>query len=267
VTILVGIICKDGVVVASDSQAGSFKGVDVKRLDYTKIYDFSFGETKVAMTGAGEVPFIARAIELFEERAAEKHFHKAREIADLTEDVMNEINKRYVVQRMKDLGYQKSPGTPRAQLPAGDTLGFSLMLGVCCNNKPILYTVYPDGVAERGERYASLGSGSAFADYLLARLCTDDLSVDEAVRVAVYVIEEVKKVDLYCGGPTQVVAVTKHGIDRKDDNAIRKLVADLQRADKMSLGIWRLISKGKEALDATVKELQRQEAEKKPGDN
>src|SRR5205809_1702329 len=136
-TIIVGIICKDGVVIASDSQAGAFKGVEVKRLDYTKIYDYTIGGTNLAITGAGEVPFIARAVELFEEKTAEKTFHKPREIADLAEDVMNDINKRYVVQRMKDLGYQRSPA-PKAQGP-GETLGFSLMLGVCCTATPILY--------------------------------------------------------------------------------------------------------------------------------
>ncbi len=44
VTIDVGIIARkdSGLVIASDSQAGSFRGVHVKRLDYSKIYDFTF---------------------------------------------------------------------------------------------------------------------------------------------------------------------------------------------------------------------------------
>jgi len=245
-TIIAGLICEEGIVIASDSQAGSFKGVHVKRLDYTKIYDFTVNGTTIVATGSGETPFITRAIEILEDKTKDGKFHKPREVADLAESVMNEVSKRYIFDRGKELGFSKSPSGPiLPQLQEDRTLGFALMLGVCCQEKTAIYTVYPDGVAEKAEEYASLGSGSAFAEYLLPRLYRDDLTLDEATRVCVYVVEEVKKVDVHCGGPTQAVAVgCKRGVSRKTDKEMRTILDDLKQADEVSMEMWQVISKG-----------------------
>lgn len=268
-TIIVGVLCKDGVVIASDSQAGSWKGVDVKRLDYTKVYDLSLDGALAAVTGAGVSPFITRAIEMLKERTKEKKFHTPREVADIAESVMAELHKRYVVDRSRELGYTKSPSQRKIFPKVGaqwqgqdDSLGFALMLGMCCGNDSCIYTVYSDGVAERDERYASLGSGSAFAEYLLARLYRDDLTLEEAIKVAVYVVEEVKKVDPYCGGPTRVVAISKSGIERKDDKTLRSILKDVEDADQAAVQIWRVISKGRKAVEERL--AQQKAAASKP---
>jgi len=247
-TIIVGAICTEGLVLASDSQAGSLRGVHVKRLDYTKIYDFSFDGTTIAITGAGETPFITRAIEIFEEKAKDTKFHKPRDVADLAESVVNEIAKRYIFQRDKELGFVKSPSSPERQKLQDDrALGFALMVATCVNGKPAIYTVYPDGVSAREEDYASLGSGSAFAEYLLPRLHSKDLTIEEATRVCVYVVEEVKKVDVHCGGPTQVVSVSCGGkASRKTDEEMRAILDDLAEADEIAMEVWKGIAKGQE---------------------
>ena len=118
---------------------------------------------------------------------------------------------------------------------------------------PCLYTVYTDGVAGREEGYASLGSGSAFAEYLLSRLYRDDLTTDEAVRVAVYVVEEVKKVDVHCGGPTQVVVVKKSGVDRKSPTDIRRIVQYLEEFDNQIKAAWRVIARGRNGARRAAK--------------
>jgi 20S proteasome alpha/beta subunit len=245
-TIITGLICKEGIVIASDSQAGSFKGVHVKRLDYTKIYDFKVNGTSIVATGSGDTPFITRAIEILEDKTKEGKFHKPREVADVAESVMNEVSKRYIFDRGKELGFSKSPSNPiLPQLQEERTLGFALMLGVCCEEKTAIYTVYPDGVAEKAEEYASLGSGSAFAEYLLPRLYREDLTLDEATRVCVYVVEEVKKVDVHCGGPTQAVALgCTRGVSRKTEKEMRTILEDIKQADDAAKEVWQVISKG-----------------------
>ncbi len=110
-TIIIGMVCEEGVVICSDSQAMSSRGVDVKRLDYTKIYSFNLNsDLRVLVTGAGETPFITRAIELLQSRWKEKRVQTTRELADLAEESMNAIQKRYVVDRMKELGITGSKG-------------------------------------------------------------------------------------------------------------------------------------------------------------
>lgn len=241
-TIIVGIICEDGLVIASDSQASSFRGVDVKRLDYTKIYSFGFDGAKVVLTGAGQVPFIIRAREIIEDKSKDQKFHGPRAIADIAEDTMIEISRRYIVERLRGLGSVRGPGqSDDGPMSAPD---FALFLGVHCGTEPCLYTVYPDGVAGREDRYASLGSGSAFAEYLLARLYRDGLDLEEAVRIAVYVVEEVKKVEPHCGGPTQIVVLSAGEIIRKSEAQVRDIVQSLEEYDSSLKRVWKEIVEG-----------------------
>ena len=114
---------------------------------------------------------------------------------------------------------------------------------------PLVYIVFipPNenekvGVAEPVSDYAAMGSGGLFAPYLLNRLHDDEhpttkLDMDAAIREAVYVIEEVTKVDLWCGGPTQLFCIRKGNegdgyiLERKKPQEIRRIVSDLASKD------------------------------------
>jgi 20S proteasome alpha/beta subunit len=251
VTILVGIITKKGVVLASDSQAEASAGVDYKRLDYTKIYDFTFNGTSVGILGAGEGRFVARATEIIQDLAKGKKFDTARAIADVAEDAMNSITKRYFVDRMKTL---MDTGTKLPSLQGEMTANFALLLGVYCGNKPSIFAVSPDGVAAREERYAAMGSGESTAEYLLARLYDDELTIDEAITTAVYVVEEVKKIDAHCGGPTQVLVITADGAVMKSRKDIQKITKFLESQDNSIKDFWRVIVMGPEAMKKIMDE-------------
>jgi 20S proteasome alpha/beta subunit len=238
-TIIVGIVCGKALVMASDSQAMTSRGVDVKRLDYTKIYKFDLNsDLKVLITGAGETPFITRAVEVLQSRWREKRVTTNRELADLAEETMNMIQKRYVVDRLKELGVAKSKDLGKSGLEdsfalqeLGRTPAFVLMLGVLDRTEASIYIIHPDGVAEKVERYSSLGSGSAYAEYLLARLCCQGLEIDEAIKLGIYVVEEVKKIDPNCGGPTQLSVITEAGIVEKTAMEIKALVDEIMSKD------------------------------------
>jgi 20S proteasome alpha/beta subunit len=238
-TIIVGIVCGKALVMASDSQAMTSRGVDVKRLDYTKIYKFDLNsDLKVLITGAGETPFITRAVEVLQNRWKEKRVTTNRELADLAEETMNMIQKRYVIDRLKELGVAKSKDLRKPGLEEsfslqelGRTPAFVLMLGVLDRTEASIYIIHPDGVAEKEERYSSLGSGSAYAEYLLARLCCQGLKIDEAIKLGIYVIEEVKKIDPNCGGPTQLSVISEAGIVEKTATEIKTLVDGIMSKD------------------------------------
>jgi len=246
-TIIIGIVCEDGIIIASDSQAMTSRGVDVKRLDYTKIHGFNLNsDLKVLITGAGETPFITRAIELLQARWREKRVQTTRELADLAEETMNAIQKRYVVDRMKELGItgSKSLEAQRLTKPSrlqeiGRPPSFALLLGAVSKDENAIYMVHPDGVAEKAERYISLGSGSAYAEYLLARLCCEGLKLEEALKLGIYIIEEVKKIDPNCGGFTQVALATTLGINHKTDPEVKKLSDDIMTKDMEFTKLWR----------------------------
>jgi 20S proteasome alpha/beta subunit len=208
-TVIVGLICQDGIVIASDSQE-SEDDLGMKRLDVIKVYDtksFGFIDAEIVVAGTGASAHIARAVELITENGFAPHFTTPRTVADIIEDSMGQMKDRY-----------------------GDDLELELMAAVYCKNCPqdedrpispiALYSVYPAGedekvgVAEPVTDYSAMGSGGLFARYLLNRLHdedhpTKDLTMDAAIREAVYVIDEVTKVDLWCGGPTQLFCIRK----------------------------------------------------------
>lgn len=238
-TVIVGLLCQDGLVIASDSQE-SDEGAGMKRLDVTKVYgtkQFGFDDVEIIVAGTGGVGFISRAAELIEEKGYAPHFTTPRSVATVVEDVMGDMAKRY--------------GGGEEGLELG------MMVGVFCRNcpktdepplKPIgLYVINAPsedekvGIAEPVTDYAATGSGGLFATYLFNRLHDEThptmaLTVDTAIREAVYVIEEVKKVDLWCGGPTQMLCIRKKGdgyiLEQIKPREIKRIAADL--ADKDS---------------------------------
>lgn len=231
-TVIVGLVCQDGIVIASDSQE-SDDDLGMKRLDVTKVYDtksFGFTDAEIVLAGTGASAHIARAVELIAENGFAPHFTIPRTVADVVENSMGQMKTRY-----------------------GDDLELELLVGVYCKNCPqdddrpispiALYSVYPAdenekvGVAEPVTDYAAMGSGGLFARYLLNRLHDEDhptanLTMEAAIREAVYVIEEVTKVDLWCGGPTQLFCINKTGtLERKKPSEIKRLSLEMATRD------------------------------------
>ena len=155
-TIIVGLEAKDGVVVASDSQAGTWRGVDVKRLDYTKIHCFDIDSRfHVVLTGAGSGAFLTKAADKFRDKCRVEHPNTIDEASDLAEDVITELVKRYIVDRAKQLGYvegHEQPPLPRRPGPQLqiDDLQIILMLGIAgAGYEKAIYIIHSQGVAER----------------------------------------------------------------------------------------------------------------------
>lgn len=234
-TVIVGLVCKDGLVVASESQESS---EDEKRLDVKKIYGtetFGFTDAEIIVGGTGSSAFIARAAELIAELGYAPHFTTPRTIANVVEDAMGQMKDRY-----------------------GADLDVELLVGVYCKNCPpddeedqpipkiALYSVYPPeegekvGVAEIVHDYAAMGSGGSFARYLLNRLHDEDNSTTEmtteaGVREAIYIIEEAKKVDVWCGGPIQCFCIRQSDdgyiLEKKKPSEFKRIVSALSSAD------------------------------------
>jgi 20S proteasome alpha/beta subunit len=230
-TIVAGLLCRDGIVIASDGQESDG---EMKHLGIRKIYDtkaFGFTDAEILAVGMGSLAYISRAVEMIKDKSFTPHIKKPRDVADLAEDAVGEMQSRY-----------------------GRHLNVALLLGVWCKYIPTthkhgahpafgLYNVFPPeedelvGVAESITDYSALGSGGSFARYLLDRLHngshpTTELTMEAAVREAVYVIEEVKKVDLYCSGETYVACIRQgDGIEHKNQREIKALIADLEKED------------------------------------
>lgn len=249
-TIIVGIICKNGIVISCDSQASSMKGVPLKRTEYTKIYEIPMGsEGHALLSGAGTGAFVTRASELLTDKCKNSVCRTPREFADICEDVVTEIFKRYVIDKSKALGMTKTQipkeinGSLQWQEEGIEPPGIIIITGIQCGNPKspdwCLYTIHPNGIAEKSDKYDAIGSGSAIAEYLLARLCSEPLTVEQAITVGIYVVEEVKKIDPFCGGATQVVSLSKDGARRLTPREVKRISDYVMGQDDSLAGFWR----------------------------
>src|SRR5438132_1009602 len=95
-TVIVGILCRDGIVVASDSQESDNE--QMKRLGVRKIYDtsaFGFNDVEIIVAGTGSSAYIARAAELIKEKGFAPYFTVPRHVADIAENSMGQMKQRY----------------------------------------------------------------------------------------------------------------------------------------------------------------------------
>jgi 20S proteasome alpha/beta subunit len=247
-TIIIGILCKEGLIIGSDSQASSFRGVEVKRSDYTKITQFSEGDFNIVVSGAGLGAFISKFIDKLQEKCKTMRIEGMNQLSDMAEDIMTDIQKRYMVEKAEKLGFTKKTKIqePLTKLQLPEIPQFAIMLGIARSKgeDPTIYTITPYAVAERAEKFDSTGSGSAYAEYLLAKLYRDDMTMNQTISLAVYVIEEVKKIDPNCGGATQIVVLDKRGMRRLQDLEIKKIVEETCEIENCANKVWWSLADG-----------------------
>jgi 20S proteasome alpha/beta subunit len=204
-TIIVGLKCSDGVVVASDSQQEFGRGVAVKRLNTGKIY---FINKRFAIAGAGMSAHIEKAVDAIHTGILEGKKHKAG--TDLSEDEcvsvmersITSVYKEYNMSRAKFLGEPKERGFFKPILIVGCIEAANAGAG-----NPCLFIVHSEGIVEKISDYATAGSGAAYAELLLKNYYSPEMKVGDAVALADYTIEEVKSIDPSCGGDTRIALV------------------------------------------------------------
>jgi len=199
--------------------------------------------------GAGSVAFVKRAFGDLKRRCSETRYHSSAELADATESVLVWITKKYGVDRMRELGIEGMDGRMSRAKRRGPDLPMPevalLVAAVDASGEKTLCTIGVDAVALIEDTYTAIGSGSAYAEYVLGRLYASDLNVEQGIDCAAYVIEEVKKVDPSCGGPTQVAVVTKDQAHIKSVDETRELVGRLEIRDVLLGKLWRSLVLGK----------------------
>ncbi|WP_048055449.1 archaeal proteasome endopeptidase complex subunit beta [Pyrococcus sp. NA2] len=182
-TTTVGIVCKDGVVLAADRRASL--GNIVYARNVTKIHKI---DEHLAIAGAGDVGDILNLVRLL--RAEAKLYYaqfgremSARALATLLANILN--------------GYKYFP-----------YMAWFLVGGY--DEKARLYSVDAvGGITE--DKYMAAGSGMEFAYSILDAEYSDDITVKEGVKLAVKAINTAIKRDVFSGDGILVVTITKEG--------------------------------------------------------
>lgn len=213
-TIAIGIKCSDGVLLACDSQSEFERGVDVKRLNQTKIY-----ETGGAYLYAGsgityQVRILVNNVGLqidYETRQKGSRLSKD-ETESTVEQVLLSLVKHYNIDRSAILEMDDQDFFDPQVMFAGFDRDYGFYLDLLHGG---------GGVVEELDESVAIGSGAAYAELLFHSLFYSGITIDEAIPIAAYIIEEVKAIDPHCGGDTRI-AFLAGDTNKKGQRDIKK---------------------------------------------
>jgi len=202
-TTTVGLVCKDGVVLATEKRAtmGNF----IASRTAKKIYQIA---DRMAMTTAGSVgdaQFLARIIKietsLYEIRRERKATVKA--VATLTSNILNSYRYfPYLVQ---------------------------LLIGGIDHTGKSIYSIDPIGGAIEEKDIVATGSGSLTAYGVLEDRFSPQMSVEEAVELAVRAVYSAMKRDSASGDGIDVVRITENEYYQYNPEEIEQILAKFRR--------------------------------------
>ncbi len=188
-TTTVGIVCKDGLVLAADKRATAGHMIADKRTK--KIYKIS---DDMVITMAGSVSdaqlltkLIKAEIKLKEIRTGKKP--NVKESANLLAGMVYENIRKFSL----------IPGISHFILGGKDATGY------------YLYDVYADGSLTKCDDFISSGSGSVFAFGVLETMYKPDITVEDGIKLIVKCVNAALQRDSASGNGINIVTITNEG--------------------------------------------------------
>ncbi|WP_456477873.1 archaeal proteasome endopeptidase complex subunit beta [Geoglobus ahangari] len=202
-TTTVGIVCKDGVVLATEKRATMGNFIASRRAK--KIYRIS---DRVAMTTAGSVgdaQFLVRLIKvemnLYEIKKEERPSVKA--IATMTSNLLNSVRYfPYLVQ---------------------------LLIGGVDDRGASIYSIDPIGGAIEETDIVATGSGSPMAYGVLEDAYKEGITTDEAVELAVRAIHSAMRRDSASGDGIDVVKITEDEYRELSRDEVEEIISKFRK--------------------------------------
>ena len=195
-TTTVGMVCKDGVILASDRRATM--GYLIASKDIDKIYPIN---DRIAMTIAGSVG-----------------------------DAQTLVRWMTAEVKLYELKHEKQITVEAAATLLGNILSqdkffpfFVQLLVGGLDEKPRLFSVdMLGGLTE--EKFTSTGSGSPIAYGVLEEMYTEDRNIPANLPVAAKAVSAAMKRDAASGERVDLVVITKYGFKRMDKEDVQKLL-------------------------------------------
>jgi len=191
-TTTIGIVCKDGLVLAADKRATSGYLISWKKFD--KIITIT---DNVAVTVAGTVSDVQLLVKYLKAELKLKDIRTGRET---TVKEASNLLANFVYNNIRKLSL--IPGISHFIVGGKDSSGFHL------------YDLSPDGSIVEIDDYISSGSGSVMAFGVLETLYKKGLSVEEGVKLAAKGVNAAVQRDIASGNGIDIVSITNDGIKK-----------------------------------------------------
>jgi len=197
-TTTIGLMCKDGVVLAADKRATAGNLIVNKKTD--KIYEVN---ENMAITMAGTVSDAQLLSKLIKAELNLKKIRSGRqptvkEAANLLAGmVYGNIRKMSMI-----------PGVSHFLMGGKDEHGYAL------------YDIFADGSLTEEIEYVTSGSGSVMALGVLETLYNQELTVDDGVSLAIKCINAALQRDSASGNGIAILTITDKGVNRVFDKNI-----------------------------------------------
>jgi len=185
-TTTVGVICNDGVVLATESQATM--GYLVASHRAPKIHKIT---DHIAMTISGSVADAQQIIRIIKANVNLRRLELGRE-----------LSVRAVSQLTAILLFQN-------RLFPYITM---LIVGGVDEEGPHIFTLDPLGSLLEEDKFAATGSGSVIAYGVLEDGYREKMPIEEAIELAKRAVKAARRRDIASGGKIQVAVITKDGI-------------------------------------------------------
>jgi len=191
-TTTMGLVCKDGIVLAADRRATSGYLIAWKKFD--KIMQIT---DNVAVTVAGSVSDVQLLTKYLKAELRLKDIRTGRET---TVKEAASLLANFVYNNVRALSM--IPGISHFIVGGRDSSGFHL------------FDLSPDGSIVEADDYISSGSGSVMAFGVFETLYKKGLSVEEGVKLAAKGINAAVQRDIASGNGIDIVTITKDGIKK-----------------------------------------------------
>ncbi len=200
-TTTIGLVCKDGIVLASEQRATM--GYLIASKDAQKIYKI---DDTVGMTTAGAVGDAQRLVRVI---SVESSLHRMRTCEPMTVKAMaNLLSTVLGAQRMMPFYVQ-------------------LLLGGVDKTGPRIYSLDALGGRLEERKAVSTGSGSPIAYGILEDRYREDITTDEGADLAVRALHNVMKRDSASGDGIDVIVITKDQYIQMHGDDIKKKIGEL----------------------------------------
>lgn len=203
-TTTVGIVCKEGVVLAADKRGtfGSDSGVSyIASRDEKKVQKVN---DRIIVTIAGVASDLQKVIKLTRAELKLKEL-KSRQMPSIKEAA--NLFSTIVYQNIRQ--FSPIPGITHFLLAGHDDNGFSL------------FEIFPDGYTNKVEKFSSSGSGMVQCNPLLDVEYKEGISLKEGIALAIKCINTSMKRDPGTGEGIDVYTVTKDKIVHEAEQEVK----------------------------------------------